>query len=108
MRGGFSQLERFQAGESSEEILAELRRIAVRTGQGQAAVTAILTGIDLYELPRSGCAEAGMLAGPNWRTLDALHLVGARRLSVDGIIVYDMRMVSAASELGLPTFAPGR
>lgn len=93
---------------ATDLLETELRRVAVRAGQGQAAVTAVLAGINLYELPRSGFAEAGTLPGVALRSLGALHLVGARRLGVDGVIVYDARMASAANELGLPVFAPGR
>lgn len=84
----------------------ELRRFAVRYEISQAEVSAVLDAVSLYEMPRSFFHEAGVLAGPNLRSLDALHLVGALRLGVDAIITYDARMRTAATELGLTTLAP--
>jgi predicted nucleic acid-binding protein len=43
------------------------------------------------------------------RSLDAIHLATARVLSSDlaGLVTYDDRMASAATDAGIPVTAPG-
>ena len=84
----------------------ELRRFAVRHALPQPEVTAILDTISLYDMPHSLYYEAGILPGPHFRSLDALHLVAAVRLETDVIVSYDNRLQEVAAELGLAILAP--
>ncbi|MEA5633522.1 MAG: toxin PIN [Cutibacterium granulosum] len=40
------------------------------------------------------------------RSLDALHLAAATDLGVDALVTYDLRLQSAAHEIGMPVVAP--
>lgn len=91
---------------ATDLLETELRRVAVRQELPQAAVTEVLAGVNVYELSRSAYVEAGMLAGANLRSLDALHLVGALRLNVDAVLVYDKQMTDAAVDHGFRVLAP--
>lgn len=85
----------------------ELRRVVAREPVlTQQAVTQLLRGVDLYELPPPLFAEAGLLPGAGLRSVDALHLAAAIRLEVESVITYDVRMVEAATLLGLDVLAP--
>lgn len=85
----------------------ELRRVVAREPVlTQQAVSQLLRGVDLYELPPPLFAEAGLLPGAGLRSLDALHLAAAIRLEVESVITYDVRMVEAATLLGLDVLAP--
>lgn len=85
----------------------ELRRAVAREpALTQAAVTELLEGVDLFELPSTLFVEAGLLPGAELRSLDALHLAAAIRLEVDGVLTYDRRMTDAAESLGMSVFAP--
>ncbi len=87
----------------------ELRRAAHRVESlTQQAVTTLLAGVDLYDVPGSLFREAGVLPGVRLRSLDALHLAAAVRLGVAGVLTYDRRMTDAAQELGLEVRSPGR
>jgi predicted nucleic acid-binding protein len=92
---------------SSTLTETELRRMAVRMELDQGSVTDVLARFDLVDLPRGAFREAGILPGPNLRSLDALHLTMALRLSADVVIVYDHRLVAAARGLGLTVISPG-
>lgn len=81
----------------------ELRRLAVRVGLQQTAVTAVLDRFDLLEPDRSVYREAGMLPGRHLRSLDALHVAVALRLDADVMLSYDHRQIAAAHEVGLRT-----
>lgn len=85
----------------------ELRRVVAREpALTQQAVTQLLRGVDLYELPPPLFAEAGLLPGATFRSLDALHLAAAIRLEVEAVITYDARMAEAAASLGMTVLAP--
>ena len=85
----------------------ELRRVAAREpALTQHAVSELLGGVDLYELPPPLFLEAGLLPGPELRSLDALHLAAAIRLEVEAVVTYDVRMTEAAESLGMVTVAP--
>lgn len=85
----------------------ELRRAVQRhPALTQEAVTQLIGRIGLAEVPASLFREAGLLAGPHLRSLDAIHLVAAVRLGVDAVVTYDHRMAEAAGDLGLPVVAP--
>lgn len=85
----------------------ELRRAAQRhDALSQELVSQLVDGLSLYEVPASLFREAGLLAGPNLRSLDALHLAAAVRIGVDAVVTYDVRMAEAARELGLSVVVP--
>jgi predicted nucleic acid-binding protein len=85
----------------------EMRRAAHREpALTQQAVTEFLEGIDLYEVPSALFREAALLAGPQLRSLDALHLAAAVRIGVDRVVTYDARMAGSAGVLGINTVAP--
>ena len=85
----------------------ELRRLVAREAVlTQQAVSDLLRGVDLHELPPPLFAEAGLLPGDRLRSLDALHLAAAIRLEVDAVVTYDQRMADAATSLGLQVSAP--
>ena len=85
----------------------ELRRASQRTPDvTQAAVSELLDGVNLYEVPASLFREAGLLPGPALRSLDALHLAAAIRMGVDALVTYDTRLTDAARALGVPVVAP--
>ena len=85
----------------------ELRRAAsCEDALTQAAVSQLLEGVVLHELPPTLFTEAGLLPGPDLRSLDALHLAAAIRLGVDCVVTYDRRMAEAATELGMTVVSP--
>lgn len=79
----------------------ELRRLAPRHGIPQSAVTTVLERFALVDLDRSAFREAGLLPGPDLRSLDALHVVAALRSGADVMISYDDRQIAAAEAAGL-------
>lgn len=92
---------------SSDLLESELRRIAVREGIDQGAVTRILDGVGLAALDRAVYRGAGLLPMPYLRTLDALHLEVAMRLDATAVLTYDHRLGKAARAVGLQVIAPG-
>jgi predicted nucleic acid-binding protein len=85
----------------------ELRRVVAREpALTQRAVSELLRGVDLHELPPPLFAEAGLLPGAGLRSVDALHLAAAIRLEVEAVITYDVRMAEAATSLGMDVLAP--
>lgn len=85
----------------------ELRRVAAREpALTQRAVSELLGGVDLHELPPPLFTQAGLLPGAGVRSLDALHLAAAIRLEVEAVITYDVRMAEAATSLGMKVLAP--
>lgn len=84
----------------------ELRRFAHRHGLPQADVSAIITRVDIHDLPPSLYREAGLLPGETLRSLDALHLASSIRLDVDALVTYDSRLAEAARSMGLRVHAP--
>ena len=84
----------------------ELRRIAVRENVPQTYVTEVLQRVGLIELERAYCHAAGILPETGLRTLDALHLVTARRAQVDVMVAYDRRLLTAAATAGIEGLSP--
>lgn len=93
---------------SSDLLETELRRLAVRQGLDQAAVSRLLEGVSLASLDRAVLRSAGVLPMPYLRTLDALHLEAAVRLDATGMLTYDRRLGDAAAAMGLDVITPGR
>jgi predicted nucleic acid-binding protein len=69
-------------------------------------VTAILDGIDTFELSRSSFTSAGILPDEDLRSLDALHIVAALRINADVVVSYDQRQLDAAEAAGLRVHSP--
>ncbi|MBO9522435.1 MAG: PIN domain-containing protein [Nocardioidaceae bacterium] len=85
----------------------ELRRAAHREpALPQEAVTELLDGVDLFEMPASLFRQAGLLPGATLRSLDALHLAAAVALDVDAVLTYDVRLAAAAHDVGLAVVQP--
>lgn len=91
---------------SNALLETELRRLAVRLGLDQSAVSDLLGRVDLVEPPRSLFHEAGLLPGKHLRSLDALHLATALRVEADTLVAYDTRLLDAARSLGLGVRSP--
>ena len=86
----------------------ELRRAVYRHELlTQEAVSAFLATLTLYDMPPSLYMEAGLIGGPNLRSLDALHVCAALRCGASAILTYDKRMGQAAAAVGLPVISPG-
>ncbi|MGI8562004.1 MAG: type II toxin-antitoxin system VapC family toxin [Candidatus Dormibacter sp.] len=88
----------------TEALLAAQRHGPVR----RAHVERRLLALPVLEISRALFREAGALAAPGLRSLDAIHLAAAISLGGDlGVIVtYDERMRSAAAALGLSVADP--
>lgn len=85
----------------------ELRRAVHRDpALTQGAVSDLLEGISLFDMPRSVFTEAGLLSGAFLRSLDALHIVTAVRCGAEALLTYDARMAEAATDAGLRVIAP--
>ena len=70
--------------------------------------TEVLETLALRPLDREVLLEAGSLAEPALRTLDAIHVAAAIDLApTDGFVSYDERQAAAARLAGLRTVAPG-
>ena len=91
---------------SSLLLETELRRAAVREAVSQSLVTDVLDRFDIVEPDRTLYREAGLLSGKNLRTLDALHVAVALRISADVMVSYDRRQIAAAQSAGLHTIEP--
>jgi predicted nucleic acid-binding protein len=85
----------------------ELRRFAARHGLPQTDVSAILARVNLHDLAPSVYRQAGLLPGPDLRSLDALHLAASILLDVEALVTYDVRHSEAAQSIGLQVRAPG-
>jgi predicted nucleic acid-binding protein len=91
---------------SSSVLETELRRTAIRRGISQEAATAVLERFDIFDLERSVFTQAGILPGPTLRSLDALHIAAALRISAELMVSYDARQIEAAESVGLHTISP--
>jgi len=107
-----SALQGFLSDVGNAEILSsvlletELRRTASRQGAAQGEVSEVLSGIDLLAAPRGLFHEAGLLAVPHLRSLDAIHLATALRIEASVLVTYDRRLGDAAEVVGIPAVAP--
>lgn len=89
-------------------LATELRRFAKRGDIEQTDVSAVLDGISLFEFEASDYTAAGLLAGDNLRSLDALHVQGAIVLGADYVAAHDNRLIAACKLNGIRTISPGR
>lgn len=92
---------------SCQLLETELRRAVQRLEvASQRHVTDLLDRVDLYDLNAAMYTQAGLLPGPNLRSLDALHLAAALAIGVEAVVTYDARMTEAARDFGLVTLQP--
>lgn len=96
---------------SSALARVELLRAARRApSRPVAQAERLLSGIDLIPIAGAILHVAAHMDPAGLRTLDAIHLAAA--LSLDGdlrrLVTYDLRMASAARELGIIVDMPGR
>ncbi len=78
---------------------------------GSAAVERgrdVLARVDLLRLNNRVLDRAGVLAPPDLRSLDAIHLASAEQLGSDlrGFVTYDERLASAARSRGFRVVRP--
>ncbi|MGI8658992.1 MAG: type II toxin-antitoxin system VapC family toxin [Candidatus Limnocylindria bacterium] len=94
---------------SSALLRTELIR-AVRRGEPAAMdqVRATIARFNLHGLDPEILDLAGRLDPTSLRSLDAIHLATALRLTDDleAIVTYDHRMIDGARQLGLPVASP--
>lgn len=87
----------------------ELRRFIQRdTALTQLMATTVLEAVGLYDVSRAIFTAAGLLAGNGLRSLDAIHLAAALHIGIDAIIAYDLRLIDAATHIGIPVHSPGQ
>jgi hypothetical protein len=86
---------------ATESPRFQLKRALQRAGE-------ILDTFSLRAVDDALLIGAGMLAEPNLRSLDAIHVVTALHLyPIDAFVTYDKRQAAVASRVGLQTLAPG-
>jgi predicted nucleic acid-binding protein len=68
----------------------------------------VLARVDLLRVSNRVLDSAGMLAAPDLRSLDAIHLASAEQLGSDlaGLVTYDERLARAAVSRGLRVVRP--
>ena len=108
LRGYLDRLAADGVPISSALLETELRRFGLRFDLSQAAISDILDRVDLVEPDRSLFTEAGLLPGPDLRSLDALHVATALRVDASVVVAYDHRLQRAARAVGLAITAPGQ
>jgi len=95
---------------TARHTIVEVRRNLARLLSGRALAAARrafaddLRSISIIELDETTCESAAMIAETaGVRTLDALHLAAAQRVSAPGVgfVTFDLRQAQAARALGL-------
>ncbi len=95
---------------TARHTVVEVRRNLARllSGRDLAAARSAFTGdlrsFSIIELDDATCESAAMIAETTGvRTLDALHLAAAQRVSAPGVsfLTFDLRQAQAARALGL-------
>ena len=85
-----------------------LRALLLEGDVALARARDALARIDMIRINDRILNAAGLLAPPDLRSLDAIHLASAQQLGRDlgDLVTYDGRMVAAARQLGLNTSSP--
>lgn len=117
---GATALEAYLEGAdlvSSELVLTEvprgLRRVAAQNPHFQLEpalqrAAEMFDRISLRPIDEALLTGAGLLAEPNLRSLDAIHVVSALYLyPIDAFVTYDKRQAAVARLAGLKAVAPG-
>jgi predicted nucleic acid-binding protein len=86
-----------------------IRAVAPNGPEAIAKARNLLQGLDIVVLTRHLLDDAGTLLPLQLRSLDAIHLVAAQRAgdTLQAVVTYDFRMLSAAADLGITTASPG-
>lgn len=85
-------------------------RGARRFGGGvESAARALLATVSMLPVETSLLEVASVLAPPAVRSLDAIHLASALSIRDDltAFVAYDLRLIEAARDRGLPVVSPG-
>lgn len=86
---------------ATESPRFQLKRALQRAGE-------IFDTFSLRAVDEALLIGAGMLAEPNLRSLDAIHVATALHLyPIDAFVTYDKRQAAVAELVGLQTLAPG-
>ncbi|MBU8820748.1 type II toxin-antitoxin system VapC family toxin [Mycolicibacterium goodii] len=89
------------------ELTRAIRSVAP---EGLAAIPAVLSRLDRFEIDTVVRATAGAYPQSNLRSLDAIHLATAQIAStaspLTAFVVYDHRLAQAAHDLGIPIAGP--
>ncbi len=96
---------------SSGLLRTEALRAALRVSQQHVAkVRRQVRTVALIDVSRELLEQAGALASPDLRSLDAIHVAAASSLGDDfgELVTYDPRMAAAAQAQGLSVVTPGR
>ncbi|MHB8674390.1 MAG: type II toxin-antitoxin system VapC family toxin [Candidatus Limnocylindrales bacterium] len=93
---------------SSRIGLIEVRRATIRRPHDPAHLAHVLATIEVVEVDAQVMDRSSMVAPPELRTLDAIHLATAAELmpEIDAFVTYDLRLAAAARALGLPVVSP--
>lgn len=100
---------------TARHTIVEVRRNLARLLSGRdlfaarAAFADDLRSISIIELDEATCESAASIAeATGVRTLDALHLAAAQRVSEPGVsfLTFDLRQAQAARALGLAVVTP--
>jgi hypothetical protein len=85
-----------------------IRAIAPNGPKAVVKARNLLHGLDVVVLTQELLDDAGTLLLLWFRSLDAIHLVAARRAgdTLRAVVAYDGRMLSAAADLGITTASP--
>ena len=90
---------------SAVELLRTCQRI---DGSLVDDVRRLLDGVDLLPIDHVIVERAAVLAPRELRSLDAIHLASALSIIEDltDFVAYDIRLCSAAKQVGLPVVSP--
>jgi len=102
-------LRRGRLRTSAVLLQTEALRAAARLSADHLALARLLLrGLALVQIDRQLYSTAGLLAPPELRSLDALHVAAALTLGQDlaEFVTYDSRMIGAARSQGLPVVTP--
>lgn len=102
---------------SSELVVTEVPRAVRRAAARRDDISleaslrraeGLVDSIALRPVDEALLIGAGLIAEPNLRSLDAIHVVTALHLyPIDAFVTYDERQASVARLAGLKTVAPG-
>ena len=93
---------------SSRIGIVETRRAAGRSQHDPVHLDAVLRSVEVLELDADIDRRAGFVGPVSLKTLDAIHLASAIKLSgaIDAFVTYDDRLADAARAVGLPVVRP--
>ena len=80
----------------------ELRRMSLREGIPQIKVSELLAHFDVVEPGAAQYHQAGVMAPPALRSLDALHIAAAISIEAQVMVTLDARIEDSCGEVGLP------